>query len=109
MQVTLVQRQDLFARVIERAVIEDDVVRDGEPLGSARLSGKHPPRLVFGFGVPGQQPRHKGTLVAIHDQYQFHEVPERRFNQQRHDDDMVAASGGTGLFPGSLADPRVQY
>ena len=100
-QVAPVQAPDLLARVVEVALVGDDVVGDGQPLGAARLCRQDAARLRLGFGVSREKARNLGFFLAVNDEYAVHEGPQRRLEQQWHDNDLVGSAGGVWPALGS--------
>jgi hypothetical protein len=82
---------DLPKRVMTGAIVPDDVIGNGHSLLAACLSRKNSPRLLNRAPVSRHQSLDLRLFGTIHDQYPVDEIQERRFCQQRHDDNLVYA------------------
>ena len=107
-RVTLRQYPDLVLRLVEGTVVNDNVVGDLESFLAARLGGKHAARLLGRFGVARQQPLELCFLTAVDDKYPVDKLPERGFDEEGHDDELVVAAGCLGLATRLRADARMQ-
>jgi len=99
---------DLCARIGEVAIIVDDVISDREALLTARLGREDATSLLLGLGVALQQAANLGVLVTVDDQDSVDIGPERRFNQQGHNDQLIIAASLFCLFEHGLLDAWVQ-
>src|SRR5690606_5941980 len=107
-EVLPVQPFDLSLGLFERAVVVDHVVGDGKAVFAGRLRRDHASRLLLAFGVTPPQALDLRRFAGIDDEDAVHAVLERRFDEQRDDDELVGPAGGPGSFLGDLADARVQ-
>ena len=86
------QMLNLRGGLLLSPIVVEHVVGDTEPRLSAGLCGEDAPSLFFCLGIPLEKPLELGLFAAIDHQDPVHELPHRRFEEQRNDDDLVIAA-----------------
>ena len=99
---------DLAPGAAQVVVIGNNIVGNRQPVCPGGLRCHNAARLAFVFCITRQQALELSVFIAIHNQNAVHELPNRRFDEQRHDNYLIWAACRFGLSGGLRTNSRMQ-